>query len=151
MFDLESGPGDRRSFHSHGVTVAHIYTKMDFPKFDGDDYQIWLDNCELYFEIYGVSAHMKVKFASLNMIGNDALWLKTYQKKKKLVHWIEMCEGVRSRWGRSKHTFCMRQLLVMSQLGSIEEYTTLFNTLKHQILLEDPDTSEVLFVERYIA
>jgi len=27
--------------------------KMDFPKFDGEDHQVWLDNCELYFEILG--------------------------------------------------------------------------------------------------
>jgi hypothetical protein len=52
---------------------------MDFPKFDGEDHQIWLDNCELYFEIYGVTPHMKVKFAALNMVGNAALWLKTTQ------------------------------------------------------------------------
>lgn len=55
---------------------------MDFPKFDGEDYQVWLDNCELYFDIYGVSDHMKVKFASLNVIGNVALWLKMAQKRK---------------------------------------------------------------------
>jgi hypothetical protein len=41
---------------------------MDFPKFDGEDHQIWLDNCELYFEIYGVLPHMKVKFALLTWL-----------------------------------------------------------------------------------
>jgi hypothetical protein len=55
--------------------------KMDFPKFDGTDPMIWKDNCEMYFEIYGISDMMKVKFAMLNFVGNAALWLKTVQSK----------------------------------------------------------------------
>jgi transposase InsO family protein/ribosomal protein L21E len=45
----------------------------------------------------------------------------------------------------------MRQLLILSQSGTVDEYTAKFDTLKHQILLEDPYASEVLFVERYLA
>jgi hypothetical protein len=33
---------------------------MDFPRFDGTDPSIWKDNCEMYFEIYGISDLMKV-------------------------------------------------------------------------------------------
>ena len=44
----------------------------------------------------------------------------------------------------------MRQFLLLSQVGSVEEYTTNFDTLGHQILLADPNTHEVFFVERYI-
>jgi hypothetical protein len=94
---------------------------------------------------------MKVKFAALNMVGNAALWLKTVQKRRKFVHWEELTTAVVDRWGKSKHTFYMRQMLAHAQLGCVDEYTTKFNTLKHQILLEDPYTSEVLFVERYLA
>jgi hypothetical protein len=123
---------------------------MDFPKFDGDDYHIWLDNCELYFEIYGVSPLMKVKFAALNMVGNAALWLKTIQKRRKFVQWEELRAAVVERWGKSRHTFYMRQLLLLSMTSTVDDYTTKFDNLKHQILLEDPYTSEVLFVERYL-
>lgn len=45
----------------------------------------------------------------------------------------------------------MRQLLILNQVGTVEEYTTKFDTLRHQILLAAPNTHEVLFVERYIA
>lgn len=60
----------------HIIPLDHTWEvrpKMDFPKFDGEDYQVWLENCELYFDIYGVSESMKVKFASLNYVGNAAL------------------------------------------------------------------------------
>jgi hypothetical protein len=151
VFDREPELEDSRYSHHHHRTSFGGTPKMDFSKFNGEDHQIWLDNCELYFEIYGVSAPMKVKFAALNMIGDAALWLKTTQKRKKNVHWGEMGEAVIERWGKSKHTFYMRQMLVLSQTSSVSDYTTKFNTLKHEILLEDPYASEVFFVERYLA
>jgi hypothetical protein len=123
---------------------------MDFAKFDGEDHQIRLDNCELYSGIYGVSAPMKVKFAALNMIGDAALWLKTIQKHRKFIHWGKLSEAVIGRWGKSKHTFYMRQMLMLSQHSTVHEYTSKFNTLKHQILLEDPYARKVFFVERYL-
>ena len=49
VFDTESDPEGLR-YHSHRPFTST--PKMDFPKFDGDDYQIWIDNCNLYFEIY---------------------------------------------------------------------------------------------------
>ena len=125
--------------------------EMDFPKFDGEDYQVWLDNCELYFEIYGVSELMKVKFAALNCVGNAALWLKMAQKRRQFVHWHDLRTAVQEKWGKNKHKFHMRQLLLLSQTSSVDEYTSKFDTLRHQILLADPHTSEVFFVERYIA
>ena len=73
------------------------------------------------------------------------------QKRHRFVHWTDLCAAMSERWGKSRHTFYMRQLLVLSQTGTVEEYTAKFNTLKHQILLEDPYTNEVLVVERYIA
>jgi hypothetical protein len=139
---------EHQHHHSQHRTSFGTTPKMDFPKFDGDDHQIWVDNCELYFDIYGVSPPMKVKFAALNVVGNAALWLKTVQKRRKFVHREELTTAVVDRWGKSKHTFYMRQMLAHAQLGCVDEYTTKFNTLKHQILLEDPYTSEVLFVDK---
>jgi hypothetical protein len=45
----------------------------------------------------------------------------------------------------------MRQILNLRQTDTVESYTEKFNHLRHQILLHDPNTSEVFFVERYIA
>jgi hypothetical protein len=64
------------------------------------------------------------------------------------VQWEEFCLDVAERWGKSKHTFYMTQMLVLSQTSIIDEYTTNFVTLLHQILLEDTyTTSEVLSIE----
>jgi hypothetical protein len=75
------------------------------------------------------------------MVGDAALWLKIVQKRRKFTLWEELCTAVVTRWGKSKHTFYMRQMLVLAQSGTVDAYTTKFNTLRHQILLEDPYTS----------
>lgn len=151
LFDKDFTSDDRRtSTNSHRSHFGST-PKMDFPKLNGGDYQVWIDNCELYFDIYSVPDMMKVKFASLNCVGNVALWLKMIQKRRKFIHWHELCDVVKEKWGKNKHTFLMRQLLLVNQIGSVDEYTLKFDTLRHQILLVDPNTSEVLFVERYLA
>lgn len=151
--DLPPGNGMPLFAPSHHSLRPHMGStpKMDFPKFDGEDHQVWLDNCELYFKIYGVSEHMKVKFASLNCVGNAALWLKMAQKRRQFVHWHELRTAVQEKWRRNRHKFHMRQLLLLSQSGSVDDYTTKFDNLRHQILLADPHSSEVFFVERYVA
>lgn len=151
LFDREFAADDRRTVPNSHRSHFGSTPKMDFPKFDGGEYQVWIDNCELYFDIYSVPEMMKVKFASLNCVGNAALWLKMVQKRRKFIYWHELRDAVREKWGRNKHKFLMRQLLLVNQTGSVDEYTLKFDTLKHQILLADPNTSEVLFVERYLA
>ena len=49
LFDREPDPEELRNLHTHG-THSRPFTatpKMDFPKFDGDDCQISIDNCVL--------------------------------------------------------------------------------------------------------
>ena len=36
--------------------------------------------------------------------------------------------------------------MLLSQVGTLEEYTAKFDTLRHQILLADPHTHEIFFV-----
>ena len=164
--------GSQRPPPAHGMMIPTHYTrtydddpyerpvhhnryqstpKMDFPKFDGTDPSVWKDNCEMYFEIYGISETMKVKFAMLNFVGDAALWLKTLQAKHQIVLWQDLALPVEAYWGKNKFNLCMRQILALKQVDTVEVYTVKFKHLQHQILMHDPSTSEVFFVERYVA
>lgn len=94
VFESEGVHGDQWVAHGPIRSSFGSTLKMDFPTFDGEDYQVWIDNCELYFDIYGVSESMKVKFAALNVVGNAALWLKMAQKHKNFLHWGELRDAV---------------------------------------------------------
>lgn len=62
LFDCESHYEECHTSHNSLRPHLGSTSKMDFPKFDRDDYQVFLDNYELYFEINGVSDMMTVKF-----------------------------------------------------------------------------------------
>ena len=105
----------------------------------------------MYFEIYGISESIKVNFAMLHFGGNAALWLKTLQSKQQIILWHDLYLPVEAYWGKNKFNLYMRQILAIRQVDSVEVYTEKFKHLQHQILLHDPSTSDVFFVERYIA
>jgi hypothetical protein len=84
------GHGEEEYYERPPTHHSRFTPKMDFPRFDGTDPSIWKDNCEVYFEIYGISDLMKVKFAMLNFVGNAALWLKTLQSKQYLIYWEDL-------------------------------------------------------------
>lgn len=72
----ESGSGDDgRAFARKPVSLP----KMEFPKFDGENPRLWKARCEMYFEVFGVSEHMKTRFAALNFEGPAASWLQTLE------------------------------------------------------------------------
>ena len=69
------------------IFVLFLANPCPFPKFDGENPRLWKDRCEMYFEVFGVSEHMKTRFAALNFEGPAASWLQT----------LELCVGVFSR------------------------------------------------------
>lgn len=46
------------------ILVRPPFSKMEFPKFGGDNPRLWRDQCEIYFEVYAMSAHLKTRFAA---------------------------------------------------------------------------------------
>ena len=76
---------------------------MDFPKFDGDKPRLWQEQCEIYFEIYGVSKMMKTRFATLNFVGSAALWLQTVQLRGKFQNWEAMHTAVCAHFDKDQY------------------------------------------------
>ena len=53
--------------------------KMDFPKFDGTDAQVWVDACNTYFLMYQIPEGFKVAAATMNLHDNAAHWYQSYK------------------------------------------------------------------------
>ena len=68
--------------------------KMDFPKFDGSKPVVWIDQCNDYFTLYQIPDGFKVTAASMNMIGDAALWLQSFKKQHALTDWDYLCAAV---------------------------------------------------------
>ena len=55
--------------------------KLEFPKFDGDNPQLWRDHCEMFLEVYSVGDHLETRFGVLNFRGAADSWLRTEEMR----------------------------------------------------------------------
>lgn len=46
--------------------------KLDFPRFDGSDVRIWVEKCQIFFNLYQIPPGFKVQVASMHMIDSVA-------------------------------------------------------------------------------
>jgi hypothetical protein len=124
---------------------------MDFPKFDGVNPRLWREQCEVYFEIYGVSEPMKTRFATLNFVGSGALWLQTVQLRGLFQSWEAMHTAVCAHFDKDQYPLYMKQLENLRQTGSVADYQKSFEKLAHSILLYNPSYDDVFFVTRFLS
>jgi hypothetical protein len=118
---------------------------MDFPRFDGTDVRVWLDNCETYFGFYQIAEGFQVSAASLNMIGDAANWYQAWKLEVGWHDWAMLKTAVLGEFEVNLKSVKMDELLLLSQTGSVTEYRSKFNQLVYQIRLYDPWLSENFF------
>jgi len=82
--------------------------KMDFPKFDGINPRLRKEQCEVYFDIYGVSEAMKPRFATLNFIGSAAIWLQRAQLRARFQSWDDTHKAVFAQFDRDQYPLYMK-------------------------------------------
>jgi len=85
-------------------------SKIEFPKFDGDNPRLWCDHCEMFFEVYSVGDHLKTRFAALNFSGAAAAWLQTAEHRGRELNWDKFCQAVFDRFDRDQYQLHLRQL-----------------------------------------
>ena len=56
------------------------YTKIEFPKFDGEDLEGWLFRCERFFQVDNTPADSQVKLAAIHMEGKALQWHQSFIK-----------------------------------------------------------------------
>lgn len=72
--------------HHHQESVPHhALPKMYFPKFDGTQPKIWLDNCTNYYTIYSVPSSIWLSSATMHLEENAAKWWQTYKQQHKKI------------------------------------------------------------------
>ena len=112
--------------------------------------RLWKDRCEMYFEVFGVSDHMKPRFAALNFEGAAASWLQTLELRGRVKTWSELCTAVCDRFDRDQYQIHMRQLDALRQTSSVADYYHRFEQLSHSILLCNTSYDDVFFVTRFL-
>lgn len=124
--------------------------KMDFPKFDGADVRIWIDKCHTFFAIYKIPEGFKVAAATMYMSDRAAHWYQSYKMTNIWHNWEQFREAVITEFEGNSRRDKMRDLLLLRQTNSVEEYKKKFDTLVYQIKLYDHSIGELMLVTRFV-
>ena len=122
----------------------------EFPKFDGDKPRLWRRACEKYFRVYNVATDYWVEYATMHLIGNDALWFQSAEDKMGSVTWIELCEIISKHFDRGHYQLLYRQSFKIRQTSTVSEYVERFNTIMHHMLAYKPDLDLMFFTTHFI-
>jgi hypothetical protein len=81
--------------------------RMPFPIFEGEEPQIWIDQCVDYFTLYRVPESVWVVSASLNMKGNAKSWFQIFKIQYGPCSWDEFCDAVLLKFGSEEYSQAM--------------------------------------------
>ncbi|GJV00541.1 putative nucleotidyltransferase, ribonuclease H, partial [Tanacetum coccineum] len=70
-------------------------TKLDLPKFSGDDVKGWIYRCNQFFQLDNVAGNQKVKIASIHLHDKALDWHRNFERRNGLeVTWEKYLEEV---------------------------------------------------------
>lgn len=123
----------------NGNTFSRL-TRVDFPKFDGEDVQGWVYRCDQFFAIDNVVDNMKVKVASIHMIGRALLWHQSFMKTQVegvWPNWEDYKTAVLARFGIGSFDDPLSVLMKLKQTGTVEAYQESFDALLNRVDLTE--------------
>uniref|UniRef100_A0A803MQL7 Retrotransposon gag domain-containing protein n=1 Tax=Chenopodium quinoa TaxID=63459 RepID=A0A803MQL7_CHEQI len=126
MIDPKHGRTDDRG----NMPKLSYNPKLDFPKFDGNNPQLWIKKCCKYFTLCKIPEEQKVDLASLNMTGKAEGWITSYLSIRSSVDWQDFVIDVNGRFKDEKSMNVVEEFNKLEQQGNIETYVDGFENLK---------------------
>ncbi|GKB71300.1 hypothetical protein Tco_0932712, partial [Tanacetum coccineum] len=92
-------------------------TKIEFPKFGGEDVRGWLYKCEQFFEIDQVSDPHKVQLASIHLYDTASLWHRQFVKLMgENASWNSFKEAILLRFGSAYDAYMKEMIEVENRI-----------------------------------
>lgn len=139
-----------QAFETGMVSIGGNVPPMSCPQFDGENPQMWRDNCEIFFDVYGVHPANWVKVALLNFTGNASFWLQSVRHQLVGISWLELCDWVCLKFTRDRQELLIRQWFHVGQTSSVAEYVERFDGLMHQLLSYDNALTPLYFLTKFV-
>ncbi|GJS01327.1 reverse transcriptase domain-containing protein [Tanacetum coccineum] len=126
--------------------ATEILTKLDFPKFSGDDVKGWIYRCNQFFQLDNVADNQKVKIASIHLHDKALDWHRNFERRNGLeVTWEKYSEEVLQRFGSFVED-PMADLKNLRQTSTIKVYQDQFDALLSKV-----DITESQVISMFLA
>ncbi|KAJ8753628.1 hypothetical protein K2173_025619 [Erythroxylum novogranatense] len=112
-----------------GVSSSYApkLVKLDFPRFNGrEDPTSWLCRAEQFFQFHDTPEADRVSLASFHLEGDAQLWYQLLKQEERTITWVELKEGLHSRYGPNQFFDHFGELTKLQQCGSVQDYQNQF-------------------------
>ncbi|XP_060170844.1 uncharacterized protein LOC132601798 [Lycium barbarum] len=116
------------------------YSRVEFPRFNGDDMRGWICRCEQFFEVDETPEELKVKLAAINMEGRALQWHQALVKSRlgrDLPNWGDYVRALNLRFSHTMSDDPMAELIGLRQNGSVQEFLDKFDELLNHVELTE--------------
>ena len=124
--------------------------KLEFPKFSGEQVRDWIQKCETFFHLYGISDSQKMLIAEMHLEGRANIWFQSFKRDKRTLAWEEF-KGVNCRFGTLGDEDGVEEFNKLQQTSSVMAYQEKFAELRAIMLLKNSGLSESYFVSSYLS
>lgn len=119
-----------------GSQTAHSFqprfSKIDFPKFQGDDPSGWVYKCERFFEFNQIEGSQKVKLAAMHLDEKTIQWFQWFEKTNATLDWKGFVEGIVARFGPNIFEDAIGELTKLTQISTVKVYQERFEELANR-------------------
>ncbi|KAG8362966.1 hypothetical protein BUALT_BualtUnG0018600 [Buddleja alternifolia] len=138
--------GDESQFQRNAATQNQGYnmatkcSKVEFPRFNGEDLRGWIFKCEQFFEVDETLFDAKVRLAAVHLEGKALQWHQVYMKSRltrEIPSWEVYVRALYDRFGALLYEDPMAELMNLKQTGSVKDYLDRFDELLNNVELSE--------------
>ena len=108
-------------------------TKLEFPKFFGNDPTVWINRVNQFCDFNDVADDQKVRLAAYHLEGEANLWWQWFKKamseEQREISWDLFEDEIRSRFSPTDAEDFDEALSKIKQVGSVKDYQKEFEQL----------------------
>ncbi|RVW50431.1 putative mediator of RNA polymerase II transcription subunit 36b [Vitis vinifera] len=119
------------------LNIPPLRTKIEFPRFAGDDPTEWFNRVAQFFEFQRTPEDQKVSLAAFHMEGEANQWWqwlnRTYKEENRTVTWTMFADELWARFGPTDGEDFDEALSHIKQSGSLRDYQREFEKLGNRV------------------
>ncbi|KAG8365939.1 hypothetical protein BUALT_Bualt17G0024100 [Buddleja alternifolia] len=126
---------------SHGYQLPTKRSKVEFPRFNGEDLRGWLFRAEQFFEVDETPVDTRVRLAAVYLEGKALQWHQVFMRSRvtrEFPTWLEYVMALQDRFGSLLFEDPMSELMNLRQTGSVRDYLDKFDELLNNVDLNEP-------------
>ncbi|KAD1690211.1 hypothetical protein E3N88_42456 [Mikania micrantha] len=117
------------------------FTKMEFPKFNGENVEGWLYKVEHFFMIDSTPEHLKVRYAIVHLEDMALLWHQSFVQSRggtiEEMGWVEYKKFITLRFAEVLGQDAMGSLANLKQTGNLKEFCKQFDLALTKVTICD--------------